>query len=125
MWERMGRNYKEVKKAVENLRVDMTGARYLVSLRNKQDTMKQEIIEFCRNHKSRTIITASEIYEEINSRYPMPEEEDETANVILQGIIRNLLLSLVTFGELEEKELEKGIGYICLSSSQQSKKEVA
>lgn len=113
------------KKCIEKLsgsgyaKVDMTGASYLVSLREKQEEMKMEILEFCKS-KGVHAISVMEIYDAIKGHYPIPGKDGGKENVILQGIIRNLLLVLVAHGELEEKKSETGVGYFYLFSSEDS-----
>lgn len=97
--------------------VDMTGARYLISLREKQEELKIEILEFCKS-KAAHAISVMEIYDAIKGHYPIPDKDSGKENVILQGIIRNLLLVLVAHGELEEQKSETGVGCFYLFSNE-------
>lgn len=95
----------------EQQSVDMSGANYLISLRENQNKMKQEILDFCRNHKKREIVTLTDIYEAFKTKYPMQERGKDEENKILQGVLQNLLFVMVCSGKLEEKNLEADIGY--------------
>ena len=101
--------------------VDMSGAKYLLYLREKQDTMKQELLEFCRGKDA---VTAAEAYGEMKGRYPLPEGKGKEENVILQGVLWNLLSAMASQGKLEEDDSEGGTRYR-IPASQEDKTEAA
>lgn len=90
--------------------VDMTGARYLLALREKQDLMKREILNLCRSSKGMEAIPAAEIYKDFQARYPQGKNTGEE-NVILRGVLGNLLSGMVSHGQLAEEMTGTGAGY--------------
>lgn len=80
--------------------VDMNGTEYLLYLRGKQDMMQEEILRFCKSYK-KCAVSANRIYEEMKDRYPMSVENKGEENVILRGVLCNLLMKLVSKGMLE------------------------
>lgn len=88
--------------------MDMTGAMYLMYLPNEQEKMKQEILSFCMDRKEG--VTANQIYANLNIKYPLQEGREQN-NVVFKGVLRNLLMMMVSHGKLEERIFEEDVRY--------------
>lgn len=70
--------------------ISMSGKEYLLYLRAHQDTIREYIVD-CLKDTTKGILAERELIRLIKQHFPFEHAKDDTEDVILIGIVRNLL----------------------------------
>ena len=88
----------------------MSGKEYLLYLRERQGLMGKYILECLKNAKNHTL-SEQEIYRMTEEKFQCAIPVDDAENVILKGIVRNLLERYEVHGNIVPVPAKYGPGY--------------
>lgn len=90
--------------------IEMSGKEYLLYLRARQDRIEEYILERFKAAKKHRL-SKQEICQMVEAEFRCELPVDDTENIILKGVITNLLDSYEVKGWLEPVATKYGPGY--------------
>lgn len=90
--------------------IQMSGKEYLLYLRARQDQMKEYVLNCFKEAKDRTL-SERKLFEMIAEKFRCELSVDDSENVILKGVLTNMVDWYEAYGYLVPVSTEDGPGY--------------
>lgn len=88
--------------------VILSGTQYLTRLRTQQEHMVKDILKICGTKSDEEFVAAEFIYQKIEKKYHIQRAGEIGEDVILKGVLKNILSILMSKGELLEGKAGNG-----------------